>query len=59
VEASLINVNGKVIHREIFKTVPANTINKLNLNHMPAAGQYILKLKAAGLSENVKVVIIE
>ena len=59
VEASLINVNGKIIHREIFKTVPANTLNKLNLNHMPAPGQYILKLKAAGLSENVKVVIME
>ena len=57
VEAILINVNGNTIHREIFKSVPANKINTLNLTHMPPPGVYILKLKAADFSENVKVII--
>lgn len=57
VEAILTNVNGTIVHQEIFKSVPANTINKLNMEHQPAPGVYILKLKAEGLSESVRVVI--
>jgi hypothetical protein len=57
VEAKLTNVNGRIIHQEIFKSVPANSINKLNLGRQPAAGTYILILKAEDLSESVRVII--
>ncbi len=59
VEAILTNINGNIIHREIFNSVAANAINKLNLKQQPAPGVYILKLKSEGLSESVKVVIEE
>jgi hypothetical protein len=57
IEATLTNINGSIIHQEIFKSVPANTINKLNLGHQPAKGIYILKLKAEGFSESTRVII--
>jgi hypothetical protein len=57
VEAMLTNLNGTIIHQEIFKSVPANTINKLTLQQQPVPGVYILKLKAEGLSESVRVII--
>lgn len=57
VEAVLTNINGGIIHREIFKSIPANAINKLNIARQPAPGVYILKLKGEGLSETVRVVI--
>ncbi|MEP7107708.1 MAG: T9SS type A sorting domain-containing protein [Ferruginibacter sp.] len=57
VEAVLTNVNGSIVHHEIFKTVPANANIKLNLLKKPAPGVYVLKLNADGLSESVKVVI--
>ncbi|MEO8109915.1 MAG: T9SS type A sorting domain-containing protein [Ginsengibacter sp.] len=57
VEAILTTTNGKIIHREIINSVQPNSINKLNLKQQPAPGVYILKLKAGGLSESVKVVI--
>jgi len=57
VRAILTNINGNIIHQEIFNTVPANTINKLTLQHQPAPGVYILKLRADGISENLRVVI--
>lgn len=57
VEATLTTMNGKIIHREVINTVQPNSINKLNLKQQPAPGVYILKLKAEGLSESVKVVI--
>ena len=57
VEATLTTTNGNTIHREIFNNVQPNSINKLNLKQQPAPGVYILKIKAEGLSESVKVVI--
>ncbi len=57
VEAILTNTNGIIIHHEIIKSVQANVINKLQLEHQPAPGVYILKLKAEGLSESIRVVI--
>ena len=57
VDAILTNVNGTIIHHEIFNSVTANTINRLNLKQQPAPGMYILKIKAEGLSESVRVVI--
>lgn len=57
VEAILTNANGNIVHREIIKSVPANATNKLNMDRQPAAGVYILKLKAQGLSESARVVI--
>ena len=57
VEAILANVNGTVVHQEMFKNIPANTINKLSLHHQPVPGVYILKLKTEGLSESTRVVI--
>jgi len=57
VEAILANVNGTVVHQEMFKNIPANTINKLSLHHQPVPGVYILKLKTEGLSESTRLVI--
>jgi hypothetical protein len=57
VEATLTTMSGNTVHREIFNNVQPNSINKLNLKQQPAPGVYILKLKAEGLSESVKVVI--
>lgn len=57
VEAILANVNGTVVHQEIFKNISANAINKLSLQHQPVPGVYILKLKTEGLSESTRVVI--
>jgi hypothetical protein len=56
-EAILTNINGTIIDHEIFQSVPANKINRLNLQQQPAPGVYILKLKAEGISESVRVVI--
>ncbi len=53
----LTNTNGGVIHDEVFKNVPANAFNKLHLQRQPAAGIYILKLKAEGVSETARVII--
>ncbi|MEP6926414.1 MAG: T9SS type A sorting domain-containing protein [Ginsengibacter sp.] len=57
VEAILSNINGSIIHQELFKSVSANTNNKLNLQRQPTPGIYVLKLKGEGLSESVRVVI--
>ena len=57
VEATVTTMNGNTIHREIFNNVQPNSINKLNLKQQPAPGVYILKLKAEGLSESIKVII--
>jgi len=57
VEATVTTMNGNIIHREIFNNVQPNSLIKLNLKQQPAPGVYILKLKAEGLSESVKVVI--
>jgi hypothetical protein len=57
VEATVTSMNGNIIHRELFNNVQPNSINKLNLKQQPAPGVYILKLKAEGLSESIKVII--
>jgi hypothetical protein len=57
VEATLTNMNGKIIHKEIIKKLEANTFNKLNLRQQPASGVYFLKLKSNGLSESVRLVV--
>jgi hypothetical protein len=53
----LNDANGKVIHQETIKNVQANTINRLSLKQKPTAGIYILKLKAEGVSESIKIVV--
>ncbi|MEO6638560.1 MAG: T9SS type A sorting domain-containing protein [Ginsengibacter sp.] len=57
VAATLSTMNGKTIHREVINNVQPNSITKLNLQQQPAPGVYILKLKAEGLSESIKVII--
>jgi len=57
VQAVLTDVNGKIIHLQTFKSIQANSANTLNLHHPPAAGMYILKLQAQGLSETIKVLV--
>ncbi|MEP7141853.1 MAG: T9SS type A sorting domain-containing protein [Ferruginibacter sp.] len=57
VSAIFSDGNGKVINKEIFKNLQANTVNKLNLKQQPAAGVYILKLQGEGISESIKVVV--
>lgn len=57
VVAVLSDANGQVIHRETFKDVRVNEINKLSLKQQPTAGIYILILKGDGLSESIKVVV--
>ena len=51
------DVNGTILYQQKYKNVQANTINKLNLSQPPAAGVYILKLQADGLSESIRVVV--
>jgi hypothetical protein len=57
VTAILTDANGKMIHQEQFKTVQANTINRLNLKQQPTTGVYILKLNGEGVSETVKILV--
>jgi hypothetical protein len=57
VEATVISMNGNIIHREIINNVQPNSINKLNMKQQPAPGLYVLKLNGEGLSESVKVII--
>jgi len=57
VEAILISVNGTPVHREMFKSVPANKINTLHLAYQPPAGVYILKLRTDDFSESLRVII--
>jgi len=57
VHAVLIDGNGKIIHLQTFKNIQANSANFLNLQHPAAAGMYILKLQAQGLSETIKVLV--
>jgi hypothetical protein len=40
----------------MFKDIQPNSLNKLNFNQT-RAGMYILKLKAEGLSESIKVMV--
>ncbi len=56
-EATVVSMNGNVIHHEVINSVQPNSINRLNLKQQPGPGVYILKLKAEGLSEAVKIVI--
>lgn len=55
--AVLSDANGKVIYKETFRNVQANTNNKLNFKQQPTAGIYVLKLQGEGLSETIKVVM--
>lgn len=57
VQAVLTDVNGKTIHQQTFKSIVSNTANSLNFKHPVAAGMYILKLQAKGISETTKVII--
>jgi hypothetical protein len=57
VEVFLSKINGTIIYKKIFQNVSANTINKLNLQHQPTPGIYVLRLKAKDISESVRVVI--
>jgi hypothetical protein len=57
VEAVLADMNGNIIHRETFKSIPANIPGKLNMQHQPAPGVYILKLNGKGFSESSRVVV--
>ena len=57
VQASLSNANGQVIYQQTFRNVLAGNINQLSLQSKPAAGIYILKLQAEGISESIKLVL--
>lgn len=58
VEASLINVSGSILYKKIIKALSANSVNKFPLQQPLAAGIYTLILKANGLFENIKVVVL-
>jgi hypothetical protein len=56
VMAILSDASGKIVHQQMFKDIQPNSLNKLNFNQT-RAGMYILKLKAEGLSESIKVMV--
>ncbi|HEX5153537.1 MAG TPA: T9SS type A sorting domain-containing protein [Parafilimonas sp.] len=57
VTATLTNLAGKVVHREIIETNTGAGSYKLNLKTKPAAGVYILQLKGDSVTENIKISI--
>ena len=58
VEASIINPSGSIMYKKTIKTLSANSINKFPLQQPLVAGIYTLTLKANGLFENIKVVVL-
>jgi len=57
VTATLTDVNGRMVHTEIFKADNAVANYKLNLQKKLHSGMYILQVKGEGLSENIKVMV--
>ena len=57
VSISLIDLNGKVIHKEKMETLEEGKMYKLNLTQKPSAGIYFLNVRSAELNEMIKVVI--
>ena len=57
VQSLLTDVSGRIIHAQLFENVEPGSINKVNLQHLPPPGIYVLKLKGDGFSETVKVVM--
>ena len=56
ITATLMNVSGKIIHKEVIQVNQSADSYKLNLKQRPSAGLYILQLKGEGLSESIKIV---
>lgn len=57
IQAILTDVGGRILYKQLFENIQAGSMNKLNLQHLPPPGLYILKLKGEGLSESIKVVV--
>jgi hypothetical protein len=57
ITATLTNLAGQVVHKEIIQTNTAASNYKLNLKTKLAAGVYILQLKGNSLSESIKITI--
>lgn len=57
IQAILTDIGGRIIYRQIFENVQPGLLNKLNLQHAPTPGIYILKLTGDGLLENIKIIV--
>jgi hypothetical protein len=57
VTATLIDVTGKPVHKEVIQTNAGQINYKLNLKTQLAAGVYILQLKGDSLSESIHILI--
>jgi Secretion system C-terminal sorting domain len=57
VDASVINMNGLLVHREIINSIQPNSINKLSMKEQLSPGVYILRLKSETLSQSTQLVI--
>lgn len=57
VAASLTDISGRIMHKQAFENVQAGVINKLNLQHLPTPGIYMLKLEGDNLSKSIKVIV--
>jgi hypothetical protein len=57
VTATLIDVAGKPVHKEVIQTNAGQVNYKLNLKTQLAAGVYVLQLKGDSLSESIHILI--
>jgi hypothetical protein len=57
ITATLTNLVGQVVHKEIIETNTGVSSYKLNLKTNLAAGVYVLQLKGNSISENIKISI--
>jgi hypothetical protein len=57
VTATLIDVQGRVIHKEVISSSTATGVCKLNVTSKPATGRYILLINGKEIKETVKLYI--
>jgi hypothetical protein len=57
ITATLTNLAGQVVHKEVIQTNTATDNYKLNLKTKLSAGVYVLQLKGNSLSESIKITI--
>lgn len=57
VTATLFDMTGKQIHKQVIQTATGQIDYQLNLNKKPASGNYILQLAGEGINETVQVIV--
>ena len=57
IEATLVNTLGVLMHKEIFKNIRAQALNRLKMDSKPPAGVYLLKLVSGDILQTKQVII--